>query len=216
MEMNYIKQNREVYDELAEEFEDKIVVREENNNHIASSFTKHLSKNFGDKKYKILELGPGAGYLCKILSERGNDVKAIEFSEKMAGICKKIAPKAHVIVDEFISHDFMGEKFDGILAVAFIHLFPKAEADNVLNKIKDLLNSHGILYIGTTIHNESSEGLYPKINFTKKLTRFRRKFTRDEFENMLKTSGLNIVEKNDYVDNEEVGKTWMDYVVESL
>lgn len=216
MEKDYINLNRQVYDELAEEFESKIGVRTENNLHIIENFTAFLKERSAFPNCKVLELGPGAGHLCKILSEAGVDMTALEFSPKMAEVCKKVSPLTNVMVGEFSEYDFGKQKYDGILAVAFIHLFPSSVALTVLEKMGNLLKPGGIIYIGTTLNDRSSEGLYPKTNFKKPLMRFRRKFTRDEFENMLTGSNLKIIQAMDYIDNEEEGKIWMDYIVTQI
>ncbi len=215
MEADYIEQNRRVYDNLAEEFEEKLDIRTENNKHIIENFSRELEKRCDLQNCEILELGPGAGYLCKILSEKGVKMTAIEFSEKMANVCKKTAPLTHVIVDEFLAHDFKDQQYDGVLEIAFLHLFPSRDTPKVLEKIKKLLKPKGVLYTGTTVHQNSSEGLFPKINFKKPFLRFRRRFTKNEFEKTLINGGFKILQSKSYIDHEEEGKVWIDYIVEA-
>jgi 2-polyprenyl-3-methyl-5-hydroxy-6-metoxy-1,4-benzoquinol methylase len=212
-EHDFADLNRRAYDDLAEEFRSKIAVRKKNSDHIVRNFLDALQGRFGNGPRTILEIGPGAGYLSQTLTSHGHTVTAIEFSEKMATVFREVAPKTPIIVDDFSAHDFGTKRFEGILAVAFIHLFPKEVASRVLEKVRQLLTPQGIVYIGTTIHEVSDEGVFPKRNFNGNVVRFRKRYTRDEFEQLLTDAGFEIIRRKDYHDQEEPGKVWMDYIV---
>jgi 2-polyprenyl-3-methyl-5-hydroxy-6-metoxy-1,4-benzoquinol methylase len=206
----YLHHNKKVYEALAPEFESKIKIRQRNTQKALKFFMGNHKR--GAKK-DVLEIGPGSGLLSKLLADKGFFVTALEFSPNMAEICKKVAPKTKVIVDEFLAHDFKKQKFSGVVALAFIHLFPKKLSQGVLKKIKSLLRPGGIALISTTRHAHSQEGLFIKKNFNAKLKRFRRKFTRSELEKELKRAGLIVLAQRDIPDAEEKNKVWMDYLV---
>jgi SAM-dependent methyltransferase len=209
----YISINKKAYDDLASEFEKKIEIRKINQEKIVKKFENFLSKyTVSDKS--VLEIGPAAGYTTKLLCEDRYKVTAIEISPKLSEICKRIAPKSEVITDDFLNHGFGDNKYSGILAIAFIHLFPKNDTQQVLKKICSLLISKGIAYISTTLSEQSGEGFERKINFEKENVRFRRRFTQEELEQELQSAGFLIVDREIVNDGEENGKNWMDYMVQ--
>ena len=211
---NYISINKKAYDDLAFEFEEKIEVRKDNQEKIVKKFERFLPTHAVSNK-NVLEIGPAAGYTTKLLCQDEYEVTAIEISPKLSEICKRTAPESKVITDDFVAHDFGTNKYSGILAVAFIHLFPKMETQKVLRKIHSLLTQSGIVYISTTLSGHSSEGFERKVNFRKENIRFRRRFTQEEFERELQDAGFVIVNREIVNDSEEKAKNWMDYIVQN-
>ena len=142
--MDYLKINKKVYEQTAQEFFEKIPLRIGPSKRIVEDFDYWAKKCVKGKK--VLELGPGSGYISKLLIEKGYDVTAIEFSSSMAKIAKKTAPNLKIIVDEFLQHDFKSRKYSGIIAIAFVHLFPKKDLDRIIEKSYNLLcNSSDIM-----------------------------------------------------------------------
>lgn len=162
----------------------------------------------------VLEIGPAAGYTTKLLCDRGYKVTAIEISSKLSDICKRIAPESEVVTDNFLTHDFGSNKYSGILAIAFIHLFPKIDTNQVLRKINSLIVPDGIVYISTTLSDYSGEGFERKVNFEKENIRFRRRFTQEELEQEIKDAGFSIIDQEIINDTEENGKKWLDYIIQ--
>jgi cyclopropane fatty-acyl-phospholipid synthase-like methyltransferase len=115
---------------------------------------------------KVLELGPGNGQVSRLLYEYGLGVTTIEFSPPMAEVVKETAPHIQIIVDDFLSHDFGEEKYDGIIGIAFVHFFPAAEAQKVMHKIHSLLRSNGVAMLATTIHQQTHNEIISKTNFS--------------------------------------------------
>src|SRR6266404_9735324 len=134
---NYISLNSDAYQKSAKEFEQKISLRKVTDEKLAPKLAKYFEGKFNPAK--MLELGPGSGYIAKLFSDRGHQVDAIEFSLNMSEVVKRTAPKVSVIVDEFLEHDFKTNSYDVILGIAFIHLFPSEDAQKVINKINKLL-----------------------------------------------------------------------------
>ena len=208
----YLDINKNAYDLLATEFESKIKIRKNNQTRIVNRFIGFLEE-YSPLAKNILELGPAAGYTTKLISEKGYQTDAIEISKKLTEICKRIAPLANVYNNEFLSHNFKNKKYSGILAVAFIHLFPKTQTHKVLAKIHSLLSEKGIAYISTTVHSKPTEGYERKRNFDKENIRFRRRFSRNDLEEELIKAGFFIINIETTIDTEEKNKEWMNYVV---
>ena len=207
----YTNLHKKAYDVLASEFNDKIEIRKKNSERIFKSFMRYFSGV--PTKSTVLEIGPAAGYDTKLFSEAGFKVTAIELSPKLAGFARKNAPLATVIVGDFMSRRFI-RKFDVIIAVAFIHLFPKSETGSVLAKIFNLLKPGGICHISTTLHTDSDEGLVTKFNFKKTVTRFRRRFTKPELESEMIQAGFSIISRKKIKDKEEFDKIWGEYIIQ--
>lgn len=180
---DYVKVSLNAYESLAVEFKGKIQTRKTSQKTIIKYFLLALDTYVGVPE-KILEIGPAAGYTTELLCvENRHKVTAIEISPKLAEYCKDLAPCANVLVGDFLDYDFERETYDGILAIAFIHLFPKKDSNIIYEKIKSLLNNSGIVFLSTTLHDESTEGFERKTNFEKENLRFRRRFTQDELLN---------------------------------
>lgn len=211
----YIEVNRKTYDAAAEEFLSKQPKRHESTLRLVNYFLDSLLEVAHLSPISILELGPGTGHASALLCDRGYEVTAIEFSEPMAKLTTKTAPNAVVINDEFLAHDFQDVMFDGIYAVAFIHLFPAEDALGVVQKIRALLKPGGIALISTTIHPESDEGYNTKLNFMSNRRRYRRQYTRENLEALLISAGMTIREFQVLQDPEESEKTWMNVIVQN-
>lgn len=208
--MSYLDVNKKAYECTAEEFGSKIPVRINETKQAVDVFSKYAGKIAGKS---VLELGPGSGFALSLLTENGYNVTAIEFSEKMAEVAKKNAPRAKIICDEFLSHDFKDEKYDGIFGLAFIHLFPKEDTKKILNKIYNLLNSGGVVFISTTKHDKSEEGYFEKTNFNNLALRYRRRFTFEELSLLLNSVGFKLVYQYDVESKEVAGKIWMNFIL---
>jgi len=211
---DYLSINQKAYDVTAEEFQSKIPIRQASTVKVVNIFSDFLNSHFQEQELEILELGPGSGFVAKLLSDKGYKVNAIEFSLAMAELAQVTAPKTTLIVDEFLRHDFKDKTFAGIFAVAFIHLFPREDAEKVAMKIYELLAPNGIALISTTRHAISSEGYDVKHNFKNQQLRFRKQYTQSEFKALLENAQLAPIKFLHNPDPEVPGKHWMGYIVE--
>jgi SAM-dependent methyltransferase len=210
---DYLNINKKAYEDIAEEFEEKIEIRKEASQRIAEEFDSFIkdSKNC----LEVLELGPGSGDILKNLYDKGYKVTALEFSPKMAEVIKRTCPESRIIVDDFISYNFGEEKFQNILAIAFIHLFPEEDCILVLEKIRNLLKEEGVAFISTTLHENFEEGYFGKTNFKNNPLRYRRRFTEEKLDELFKKTGFKISKKIKTEDEKEVqGKKWISYILE--
>jgi len=198
----YLAHNQKTYDLCAEKYKENIVVWKEPEE-IANNFSKFLL----DKNTKVLELGPGNGQLAKLLCDRGYDVSAIEFAEKMAKVAKETVPRANIIVDEFLKHDFENTRFAGIIGIDFIHLFTEEDALKILNKIADLIEPQGVVYLSTRLYSEENEGYFEKVDLGMEVTRYRKRFTE---ESIIKLVSKDFIVLNKIYRKKSENKTWID------
>lgn len=204
---NYLVANRQTYDQTANEFQTKAPQRLEADKDIIERFLQRMPHTHPT----VLDLGPGSGQMAQLLSDQQAEVVAIEISPKMAELAQKRAPKAHIICDEFLHHNFMGQKFDAILGFAFVHLFDDEDLSDVMQKIYNLLDPGGLLVLSTTKHPKSFQGYKVKSNFaSNSFTRFRREFTQPEFRQLVEHHGFKIVSEGTSPSAEVRDKTWIE------
>jgi len=204
--MDLTSTHRETYDSLAEEYEARVPALRTVYEETVSYFAPHLKKGG-----RVLDVGCGVGLAIEVLTKRGFVAMGIELSSKMAEFAKRRNPEAEIIIGDFLTEDF-AEPFDGIIALALVHLFPKDEAMQILRKMHDLLAPGGTLYIGTTESVESTEGWEVKEDYSGKHRRFRKHWTEEEFRRALEEAGFEVLELHRITD--PFGKKWMDFVAQ--
>lgn len=182
---NYLDINKETYDKSVE-FAEESMKNPQNYNTVVEKLGQYLTG-----KELVLELGPGNGYVLKLLSDKGHKVVGIEFSRERAELSKKTAPKAEIIIEEFLTYNFGAQKYDLIIALEFIHLFPPKEFKEIMDKIYNLLNKNGLTILTTTMNEASSEGYLRRADG---LLRYRRKFTKEELKEILKSYNYEILD----------------------
>lgn len=201
---DYIHANMAAYENTAEEFQAKKSIRLKADKHIADIFSSHLKKDG-----RVLELGTGSGQLSKLLCEQGLKVDAIEYAPKMAQLAALTAPDANIIADEFMGHDFGVTKYDGIIGIAFVHLFNAEDAKEVMTKLNALLVDGGVLMLATTIHDKTFDDIVKKSNFKTEAYRFRRHYSLKDFESLFTDAGFTLKSTVIEPDGEVEGKEWV-------
>ena len=141
----------------------------------------------------------------RFFEKAGFGTTAIEIAEEIINNAQVISPKTTFINDDFLTHNFMDQKYQGIFAKAFIHLFPKVDAQAVIVKIHDLLSPNGAFFITTTLHSKPMEGYKGKADYSDSPPRFRKRWTEMELMESLGNK-WKIMDKN-Y--NQERGKNWI-------
>ena len=220
----YININRRCYNKLAPEYlkKDKTF---DVGIQLAKIVTEQIEENIGsesNRTIKILELGVGVGTILKALnSDNRYELYGIDLSEKMVELAKDNCKRAEIVrrnvlnIDD-ISNVFKSvDKFDCIIMAAFIHLFPRKDAETLLNKIKTWLNPDGIIYIDTTEEGKFKKGeISEKQEYNKKAYRLRTRWTKDTFKNLLNDFGFEIVFNDNYPPNPASNeKQWLRRVV---
>ncbi len=203
---DYLLRNKEAYDALAKEYEKNATKYSESDKKLFTNFIEQLKKQFGH--VRILELGPGSGLNLSFFEKEGFETTAIDISDKMIGVAKKLASNTKYIHDEFLEHDFGESNYEGIIAKAFVHLFPKEDAIKVLEKIKTLLAPDGIAFISTTLCAISDEGFSEKSDYTDKKIRFRRKWTETELLSTIESSGFEVIYRLNDAETDK-NKNWI-------
>jgi SAM-dependent methyltransferase len=74
----------------------------------------------GDRRLRLLEIGPGTGKATVALVERGYEVTAVELGERLAAAARRNAPAATVVSADFETWE-PGEVFDAIVAFTAFH-----------------------------------------------------------------------------------------------
>lgn len=113
----------------------------------------------------VLELGPGTGQATEPILNTGCDYHAIELGEHLTEMMKmKYGERANfsIVNDDFITHDFGGQKFDMIYSAATIQWIPEQVA---FSKTFDLLKPGGTLAMMLTSgdYKTPNEKLYEAI-----------------------------------------------------
>lgn len=206
---DYLKINKEAYNFLSEEYRERIKNYSESDKEIVYPFINDLKKIFG--KVNVLELGPGSGLALKFFIGAGFHTKAVEISENIAKLAKETSPESEIILGDFLSYDFGNEKFEGIFAKAFIHLFPKEDAIKVLNKVYNLLKNKGLAYFATTVHEKSEEAYLEKSDYNQKIKRFRRLWNDTELIEEIENARFKIVRKR-IINEAKFGKVWIEII----
>jgi SAM-dependent methyltransferase len=212
--------NRKVYDAAALEY-DKRETEEgfsmKNDPILVAALLKHIEEGFPDiehSKLAILDVGPGAGVNLRMFADAGFETHGIDISAKMLDVAKKRSPDTHYHSGDFLQYP-LPRKFHGIMAKAFIHLFPANIALQMVEKMRDSLETGGVLFLATTTHGISGEGWERKHDFQVELKRYRKRWTKEQFLEFLGSiKGLQIIERSDMEDPS--GKPWMNFTLRKL
>lgn len=206
----YIKANKKCYDVLAEEY-----MKRKNNKSVHEAKVEDLANfllgNTNDDVLSFLEIGPGAGQTLRFFDSKGCKTVGVELSYKMATVAHNTSPNSLLLVCNVLDIDFPIDTFDAIYVGAVIHLFPKKDAMQLLYSIHRWLKTNGRLFINTTCGKESKEGFYRKIDYNKKVKRFRRFWEEDEFYRFIHENGFDVLDTM-YTEEADRSKRWVAYV----
>jgi len=196
--------NHHVYQQLADEYEQRTEALHDVTVAAVDGLTKFLPP-----QAELLDVGCGTGLATRLLLDRGYKMTAIEYSENMVAHARRRNPEAEIINGDYLATDL--PRFQGMIALAFIHLFPRRQANEVLARMHSQLQPGGVLYTGTTDNQQSSEGLVLKADYSRPLPRWRRHWTREELEQAFSEAGFEILEA--FPHSDPFGKKWLDYAL---
>lgn len=155
---------------------------------------------------KVLDVGSGAGFDAKYLSDKGALVTGIDIADKLLEVAKEIAPTVEYTKMDMRSINFPNASFDGVWCAASLLHLPKSEVISVLQGIQNILKPNGIFYLGLKqgigeefVTNKGSGNL-------EGARRFFSYYTKEEIENLLTRSGFEVF---DYSTNVNRGNIWM-------
>ena len=192
-----------IYDRLAAEYDDRVPKLAAVSSASLDNFAPYLNGR------RVLDIGCGAGGVMELLNQRGYLTDGIDISPKMVEVTQRRNPNSKVFCGDLL--DLEVEPYDGLVAFALIHLFPKPKALEVLQKMRDLLVEGGVMLIGSTSEKESGEGFLAKRDYEGAPERFRKRWTKSEIEVSFDEVGFSILDVEEHYD--PYGKIWLDYVV---
>lgn len=203
----YVELNKATYNALSSEYASRIPRYIKRNKDLSIPFVRNLSERFSSP-IRVMDIGPGTGLDLAILSEQGFFVTGVDIAEEMLKLSRKTCPQAVLIHADVLKLSFHKESFEGLIAKASFHLFPKKDAMSLLAKMREWLVPKGIVFIATTLSDKPEEGIQPKSDYFKKLMRFRKQWTEDELLHSLSSAGFSIIEKT-YDEEQTLGKKWI-------
>ena len=176
------------YNRIAEGY-----TKENNSEEIVSSMAPLLDKfiEYIEEGKDILDVGCGHGRDSKYFSENEFNVTAVDLSEELLSIAKKISPKANFMLMDMRNLSFQDNSFDGLWACAsFLHV-PKEFAKGTLSGFYNALKPEGLLFL--CVKEGEYEG-FMKSNSYGGCERYFSNYTLDELENLLSSSGFEMIE----------------------
>lgn len=103
---------------------------------------QYAPKQLGNR---VLDVGSGAGILAKWLQEQGFDVLCLDPSPEMVRRCKE---KGLLVMQGTLQNFRADGKFAMIFAILSLIHVPKAQFDDQIKHLADLLPEKGILFLG--------------------------------------------------------------------
>lgn len=200
--------HRQIYDGLASQYVARVA---ETRNLTETSLRRFVQ--YLEPGASVLDVGCGAGSVVEILCDLNFRADGIDISPNMVAAAVARNPSASIIHADFMKYE-PPEKYDGMVAFAFIHLFPKPIALEVLRRMRGALRPGGHILIGTTRSEVSWEGFIEKSDYVGTLRRYRKFWVREEFEAALLETGFAI--KAMYLHEDPYGKVWLDYTAQAV
>lgn len=210
--MDYLSLHRDTFNALAGAYQERRLGYFAHQVSVLKPFIEALRVRCSDHVPRVLDVGCGVGTDSAIFLESGLRVEAIDLSEEMVRFARENAPDAQVRVGDFLTAEIDGS-FDGISASAVIHLFPKADALAVLEKCRALLAPSGIAFFTTSVSVESKEGMEAKDAYASDCMRYRKHWTKEEFEDAIHAAGFCGCSWS-YDDDPCVPRQWMNVIAE--
>ena len=221
---NYLYDNKECYNKFARVYQHRKesgLVAE----HLLEPISRALDTEIGKESYRVIELGCGTANILTGLANLPDghryNLYGIDFSEKMIEYARKnclssertknieIANENVLNIEDVSSLPFEEkDKFDMVIMVALIHLFPEKDARKLLDNVKNLLYPNGLIYIDTTREKVCREAeMTLKKDYGIFAKRLRAYWTKESFEEFLNDCGFDIIYSDD--NHESDGKMWL-------
>lgn len=149
------------------------------------------------KSATILDVGCGAGLKSRYLASRGFRVTGIDFSEKMIEIARRESPEILFDVVDVYELDSYPKSFDAVFAQAVLLHIPKNRVREVLLKLKEKINSNGLLYIAVKGMRDDGveEATKKEEDYGYEYERFFSFFTLPELEGYLQELDMEVIWK---------------------
>lgn len=103
------------------------------------------NKYLGNNNSSILDIGCGPGLYLNDFSAQ-HRLFGIDINKNMIALAKQNVPRANLFHGDFLENK-IEIKFDFIFSVGVIQYIPQDEIDKFFNKVADLLNTDGYIFI---------------------------------------------------------------------
>ncbi|MDR3047936.1 MAG: class I SAM-dependent methyltransferase [Bacteroidales bacterium] len=223
---SYINLNKRCYNTIAVDYESRykagLVAK-----HLVRIIDNALKKYIRKENYRILELGCGTGNIFAGFMELPDkniyQLYGIDFSKNMIKYAEgkrtnaNIKNKNVLNITNVSSLPFVEkDKFDMVIMVALIHLFPKKDAKRLLANVKNILNPNGLIYIDTTEEKQFVDGeITEKQGYSEPIRRLRTKWTEESFEEFLNECGFDIIPEfsDNHKTKDGAEKVWLQRII---
>jgi ubiquinone/menaquinone biosynthesis C-methylase UbiE len=186
----HVRQTIQVYDKAAANFAKQAPLYVPNIER--DKFIKLISP-----KSTILDLGCGTGRDVRFFTDLGCHVTGLDLSEKMLEIARELTPQAIYKMQDIRKLLFAENSFDAIWAYASLVHLKKAELPGVLTSLFKILKPNGIVFLHEKLGTGEGYKIEPSVPDQ---ARYYSYYEKDEFENLVKTAGFNIMEIYTYND----------------
>ena len=101
----------------------------------------------------MLEIGCGAGALCKAVRDRGIHVAGVDYTPELVEICRMAIPDGHFTAAEAAAFDLPRKDYDAVVSHSVFHYFPSVEyAVDAFRRMVDHCRPGGIVAL-TDMHD---------------------------------------------------------------
>ena len=190
-------------------------------NQIASHYSRtHFNPSFWQKEFltfqslikgrRVIDVGCGAGRDAILFYNNGFDYTGIDASAPMLAEARKRLPQGNFMLKDFYNLDFPTSSFDGFWASASLLHVPKKEVGQVLKELQRILKPQGVGFISLKQKRDIDETVIKQEKLGG-IERFFAFYTKEEFENILKSCGSEIL--HFHTKWEEDGTCWLCFFV---
>jgi SAM-dependent methyltransferase len=225
--------NRAAYDMLAGTYKGTTGIRQEN---AKKWLTQRLPQITATARPTALDIGCADGTHSRVLSALGYAVTGVDFSAPMIAAARELSDdptlpnKPRLLHGEFLAGRYVDdrgteaplddERFDLVLATAFVHLFPPEADDDALRKVLGHVIPGGTALISTTADPADLRGLEIKAGADGQTARrWRNHYTAESFMWLVREAARDAYGVKASVrpwvigDPDADGKLWIDVAV---
>jgi 2-polyprenyl-3-methyl-5-hydroxy-6-metoxy-1,4-benzoquinol methylase len=134
----------------------------------------------GINPYQILDIGCGPGLFLKDFETKAH-LFGIDVSSSMTSIAKTQLPNADIYTGHFLKYIFQ-KKFDAIYSVGVLIYFSKSQIKSFFEKLADLLNDKGLVFISYPHAYRAIDLNYPDITYVHYSPQFLDMLVKAKFE----------------------------------
>ena len=157
----------------------------------------------------VLEVGCGFGSSLQLIAKRGFCAEGIDMAPEMVQAARRLSG-CPVICGDFLQHEF-SKRYHLVFAQAFVHLFPKAMACEVIRRLQSLALRR--VFFSTSLASRSSEGWEDKDG----VVRYRSRYTVSEFMDLVELSTSGTPWRVEFFDlPDPLGKNWRDIILHHI